>query len=146
MKTLTIKWQRLVHGGETCPRCGETGEEVKKAVDTLNSRLSPFGIRVTLETAELDLADFQADPGRSNRLWIGGRPLEEWLEGKAGHSPCCGPCGDEECRTLELEGKTYETIPAALIVQAGIQAASRLLTPPGPCGCGGPVSCPPSSS
>lgn len=148
MKILTIKWQRLVHGGETCPRCGETGEEVQKAVDALTSRLSPFGLGVTLETAELDMAAWQADPDQSNRIWLAGRPLEEWLEGKVGHSTCCGVCGDEECRTLELEGKTYETIPAALIIQAGIMAASWLLNSPGgPCGCGGPTgTCRPGGS
>jgi len=145
MKTLTIKWQRLVQGGETCPRCEATGEDVKRAADTLASRLAPFGIRVTLETAELDLAAFQADPDQSNRIWLGGRPLEEWLDGRAGHSTCCGVCGDEQCRTLELEGKSYEVIPADLIVQAGIMAAARLISPPGPCGCGGPVSCPPGT-
>jgi hypothetical protein len=147
MKILTIKWQRLVHGGETCSRCGETGEEVQKAVDALTSRLSPFGLRVILETAELDMAAWQADPDQSNRIWLADRPLEEWLEGKVGHSPCCGVCGDEECRTLELEGRTYETIPAALIVQAGIMAASQLVTGPGSCGCCGPTgTCRPGSS
>jgi hypothetical protein len=137
-RSLTIKWQRLVHEGETCPRCQATGEEVKKAVETLTSRLAPFGIGVILETAELDMAAWQSDPDQSNRIWIAGRPLEDWLEGQVGHSACCGVCGDEECRTLELEGTTYETIPTALIVQAGIMAGSQLVTGPGSCGCGGP--------
>jgi anti-sigma factor RsiW len=135
-KSLTIKWQRLVHEGETCPRCGGTGEEVKKAVDTLTSRLSPYGIGVILETAELDMAAWQADPDQSNRIWIAGRPLEDWLQGQVGHSVCCGVCGEEDCRTLELEGQTYETIPAALIVQAGIMALSQLVSgATGSCGC-----------
>jgi anti-sigma factor RsiW len=139
MKSLTIKWQRLVHEGETCPRCGATGEEVQNAADTLRSRLAPFGIDVTLETAELDLADFQRDPDQSNRIWIAGRPLEQWLEGRVSHSPCSGVCGDTDCRTLELAGQTYETIPGALIIQAGLMAAAHLLTPAGTCGCGGPA-------
>jgi anti-sigma factor RsiW len=139
MKILSIKWQRLVHGGETCPRCGETGEEVKQAVEALRERLAPLGLRVTLETAELDMAAWQADPDQSNRIWVAGRPLEDWLEGEVGHSTCCGVCGDADCRTLELEGQTYEAIPAALIIQAGLQAASWLLSAPGTCGCGGPV-------
>jgi len=148
MKTLTLKWQRLVHGGATCPRCQATGEEVKKAMEVLTSRLSSLGIEVTLEVAELDLAAFQRDPDQSNRLWIAGRPLEEWLTGKVGHNLCGGVCGDAACRTLELEGNIYETIPAALMVQAGIQAASRLLSPPGgPCSCGGPAgTCRPQRS
>jgi hypothetical protein len=145
MKDLHIKWQRLVHGSETCPRCAATGAETQKAVGVLTSRLAAFGIRVTLEIVELDLASFQADPSQSNRLWLAGKPLEDWLAAGVGHSACCVVCGEEECRTLELEGKTYETIPAVLIVQAGIMAASRLLNPPGPCGCVGPASCPPSA-
>lgn len=142
-KILAIKWQRLVQGGEACPRCQGTGAEVHQAVEALRARLAPSGIRVSLETAELDLAAFKADPGQSNRIWLAGRPLEEWLDGRVGHSPCCGPGGEAECRTLELEGQTYETIPANLIIQAGIMAAAGLISPPGPCGCGGPVSCPP---
>ena len=144
VKSLKIKWQRLVHRGETCPRCEGTGAEVQRAVAELPSRLAPFGVGVTLEMAELDLAAWQADPGRSNRIWIGGRPLEDWLEGQVGHSTCCGVCGDADCRTLELEGQTHETIPAALIVQAGIMAAAQLISPPGPCGCGGPAPCRPT--
>jgi Domain of unknown function (DUF2703) len=141
VKILTIKWQRLVQNGETCPRCQGTGEEVKQAAAILESRLAPFGIRVILETAELDRAAWQADPDQSNLISMAGRPLEEWLEGRVGHSTCCGVCGDEECRTLEVEGKTYETIPADLIVQAGLMAAAQLVNSSGQCGCGGPASC-----
>ncbi len=144
-KILTIKWQRLVRNGETWSRCQGTGVEVQRAVDELNFRLAAFSIRVNLETAELDYATWQADPDQSNRIWVGGRPLEDWLDGRVGHSRCCSVCGEEDCRTLELEGQTFETIPAALIVQAGIMAAAQLISPPGPCGCGGPVSCPPRS-
>jgi anti-sigma factor RsiW len=145
MKILTIKWQRLVERGQTCPRCEATGDEVNRAVATLRERLKPCGVTVTLETAELDRSTWQADPGQSNRIWIGGRPLEDWLEGRVGHSTCCGVCGEEECRTLEVEGQTYEAVPAALIVQAGIMAAGQLLSPAGTCGCSGPVSCPPGA-
>jgi anti-sigma factor RsiW len=135
-KSLTIKWQRLVHEGETCPRCEGTGEEVKKAVDILTARLSPYGIGVRLETAALDMVAWQADPDQSNRIWIAGRPIEDRLQGQVGHSACCGVCGEEDCRTLELEGQTYETIPAALIVQAGILAVSQLVSGgTGACGC-----------
>lgn len=30
MKVLTIRWQRLVEGGATCPRCGTTGDAVNE--------------------------------------------------------------------------------------------------------------------
>ena len=31
MKILKIEWHRLVTDGQTCPRCGDTGQEVEKA-------------------------------------------------------------------------------------------------------------------
>ncbi|MBL7156519.1 MAG: DUF2703 domain-containing protein, partial [Candidatus Omnitrophica bacterium] len=42
MRTLTIKWQRLLSEGETCPRCGSTEKEVEKAVSMLRKSLAPL--------------------------------------------------------------------------------------------------------
>ena len=128
MKTLTIRWQRLVdERGQTCQRCASTEKEVEKALDNLKQSLARLGIEVTLEKAALDPLLFIKDPSESNRIWIGQRPLEEWLNAEVGQSYCCGPCGVAECRTVEVEGQTYETIPAGLIIKAGLLAASRLL-------------------
>ena len=129
MKTLKIRWQRLVSKGETCPRCGATEKEMEKALQTLEQSLAPLGIKVALEKQELNTIDFQKDPLQSNRIWIEGRSLEEWLGLKVGQSPCCATCGGAECRTLETGGQVYETIPADLIIQAGLQAASKLVNP-----------------
>jgi hypothetical protein len=129
MKILKIEWQRLVTDGQTCPRCGATGEEVEKACRSLEQSLSPLGIKVVLEKHELTSEAFQRDPSRSNRLLLNGLPLEEWLGLKVGQSPCCEVCGDKECRTLESGGQVYETIPADLIIQAGLRAAAKLVNP-----------------
>ncbi|MFH1143412.1 MAG: DUF2703 domain-containing protein [Candidatus Eisenbacteria bacterium] len=126
--TLTLRWQRLVDASdETCPRCASTEREVHKAFEHLKTSLAPAGIRVALETERLDEAAFQAAPLESNRIWIGGRSLEEWLGAQAASSPCCAACGDAECRTLAVGGATYEAIPAALIVRAGFMAAAGAL-------------------
>ena len=129
MKILKIEWHRLVADGQTCPRCGATGKEVEKASRSLKRSLAPLGIKVVLEKHELTPGAFQRDPSRSNRLLINGRPLEELLGLKVGQSPCCAPCGDAECRTFEIAGQVYETIPADLIIKAGLLAASQLLNP-----------------
>lgn len=127
MKTLRIRWQRLLdEAAGTCGRCAVTEGELEKAVAELRESLSPSGIDVVLEKDSLDFDAFMKDPSQSNRIWIDGRPLEEWLEAQPGQSPCCGPCGDEECRTIELEGERHEAIPESLIVKAGLLAASRL--------------------
>jgi hypothetical protein len=121
-------WQRLLTDEGTCPRCGTTQEAVRHAVDALAEALRPLGIRPILEERALDLATFGQAPAESNRIWIAGRPLEDWLGADAGASRCCSVCGDHECRTLEVDGTTLEAVPERLIVKAGLAAAASLLT------------------
>jgi hypothetical protein len=138
-KELYIVWERLLVENETCPRCGTTEAELNKAAGMLQKSLAPLGITVNIEKKEITLAEFKTDSTRSNRIMINGRTLEEWLGAQSGQSPCCDVCGDEECRTVEVAGETYEAIPADLIVRAGLVAAAAIpITPPdAPCSCGG---------
>lgn len=130
MPELEIVWQRLVdHAGATCPRCGTTGESVATAGADLERALAPLGISVRVTARELTDAQFRAAPDESNRIWIAGRPLEQWLDAGTGSSPCCDQCGDDPCRTVEIDGTTHEAIPAEVIVRAGLLAAADLLRP-----------------
>jgi len=128
-KTLRITWQRLVSDGNTCPRCGSTEDELAKAVEQLRGELSSSGVDVVLEKMELSLAEFKKDPVSSNRIQINGRLLEDIIGAGTGQSQCCDVCGDEECRTVEIKGKSYETIPAEIIVRAGLIEAAELGAP-----------------
>lgn len=130
MKTLQIVWQRLVYAGETCPRCAGTGDEVERAVQTLRAQLMPLGIEPVLETRAIDDAAFKANPSESNRVWIAGKPMEEWVSAKVGSSPCCSVCGDNECRTVEVAGASYEVVPEDLLVKAGLIAALTINAQP----------------
>jgi hypothetical protein len=60
-------------------------------------------------------------------------------EGTVGHSPCCDVCSPHDCRTVEVEGQIYETIPAEIIIKAGLLAASQLVSPPTSKSCCGDV-------
>ena len=125
-KILPIVWQRLVTAdGETCERCGNTYMEMLRAVEKLREQLAPLGIEPVLRTQSLTEHEFKAQPQESNRIWIGNKPLEEWLDASVGQSPCCAACGDENCRTLEVDNTVYESIPEALIIQAGLKAAQQ---------------------
>lgn len=128
MDPLRIRWERLVEQGQTCPRCHSTEEELEQAISTLGQALTPLGIEVILERASLSAEQFAQDPLRSNQIWVNERPLEEWLGGTVGQSPCCDVCGPADCRTVELEDQIYEAIPADLIVKAGLAAALEMLT------------------
>ncbi len=73
------------------------------------------------------MGEFKKDPLRSNQIWLNDKPLEDWIGGKTGQSPCCDVCGPSECRTVKVKEEIYETIPAELIVRAGLIAANQLL-------------------
>ena len=129
MKPMTILWKRLVTNGETCPRCGDTGRELEVAVNKLKVVLHPLGIEPVLRAEELDEATFKTNSAESNRVWIQDRPLEDWLGAEVGMSRCCDACGDSDCRTIEVGGRVYETIPESQIVKAGLIAASLMIGP-----------------
>lgn len=136
MKELLIRWRRLVdEAGRTCDRCGSTGSAVERAVDLLRRALKELGIDVALKAEVLDPATFAEDPLESNRIWIGGMPIEGWLSAAGGKSRCCSACGEAECRTMTVDGRTYEAIPVELIVKAGLLAAARLMQPEASNGC-----------
>jgi hypothetical protein len=133
-KTLIVKWLRLLVDGQTCPRCGATGDEVDKAVATLSQVLAPLGIAVVLEKGGIATEEFMKDTLQSNMIWLNGRLLEEWLGAERGQSQCSEVCGTNDCRTLAVDGTVYEAIPAELVVKAGLLAAMRMLASQ-PCGC-----------
>lgn len=123
MKVLPIVWQRLVMNGTTCPRCADTGEALDKAIQALTEALAPLGMVPRLELRELDETRFRAEPSESNRIWIAGKPMEDWLNGVVSSSPCCSVCGEAACRTLAVDGQTFEAIPQDLLVKAALLAA-----------------------
>jgi len=124
IKPLEIIWQRLVdRDGSTCPRCSETHKQIEAAMDSLHYALRPLGFVPKLVVKTLDIDAFKTRTLESNRIWIAGRPMEEWLRAKVGTSPCCSVCGDSECRTLEVGGAAYEAIPKDLLVVAALIAA-----------------------
>jgi hypothetical protein len=132
-KALPIHRQRLVRAGQACPRCAETGTEVESAVAVLDQAHPPLGIR-PLEITEIEGTAFVAAPSESNRISIDARTIEDWLCGQTGSSRCWSVCGDNSCRTVELEGASFEEVPARLILKAALLAWAALLddVPDGP--------------
>lgn len=142
MREMKIVWQRLVdERGKTCDRCGTTETAVDEAVQKLRRSLKELGIDVVLEKKALSPSTFLKDPLESNRIWISGELVEKWLSATTGQSKCGSACGGSDCRTVTVEGKTYEAIPTELIVKAGLLAGAQLLIsePHGSC-------CPPAES
>lgn len=129
MKILHILWQRLVTPeGKTCERCGGTQDAIVQAIPKLREALRPLDMEPVLETREIELDTFKGMPSESNRIWIAGRSIEDWLNAGVGKSTCCSACGGSECRTLEIGKETFETIPEQLILKAALLAASESLS------------------
>ena len=141
MKSLEIIWQRLVSEGQTCSRCGDTGEAGRTAVKTLTQALRPLGIEPVLHTLEIDESSFKASPTESNRILIAGKTLENWVGAATGRSRCSSECGDHQCRTVEVDVVAFESVPKWLIVKAGLLAAAQLHDEPAPCDGGSSAPC-----
>jgi hypothetical protein len=127
-QVLHIRWQRLVdERGQTCDRCGTTETAAEEAAKRLRRSLKQPDIAVVLEKVAVSASDFAKDPLQSNRIWIAEKPVEEWLQAMIGKNPCSGPCGDSECRTITVDGRTYNAITTELIVKAGLLAGAQLV-------------------
>ena len=127
MRRLPIVWQRLVSAGGTCPRCDATHQHLQSAVAKLTKALEPLNVEPILEVREISESSFRKDSAQSNRIWIADRPIEEWIGASVGSSKCCSVCGDEPCRTMEVEGAVFEEVPEATIMKAALIAASGLI-------------------
>ena len=127
MSRLPIVWQRLVSAGGTCPRCDATHQHLQSAVAKLRGALEPLNVEPILEVREIGESSFRKDSAQSNRIWIAGKPIEEWIGAGVGSSRCCSVCGDAPCRTMEVEGAVFEDIPEAVIMKAALIAAAGLI-------------------
>jgi hypothetical protein len=133
MKTLDILWQRMTVGAETCVRCGDTGQSVRRAAEALRLELAPQGIAVAL--TEKTLLPFAPNVlVESNRVFFNGESMEDLVGAEVGSShcqSCCDLLGDHmnrqtDCRTLIVDGQEHEALPEELLLRAGRMAAAKL--------------------
>jgi len=125
-RKLDILWQRVTVGAETCERCGDTGQSVRRAAEALRLELAPRGIEVAL--TEKTLPPFAVQ--ESNRVFFNGAALEDLVGAEVGLNHCQSCCdllgAQTDCRTLIVEGREYEALPEELLLRAGRVAAERL--------------------
>jgi hypothetical protein len=127
MKRLEIEWRHLDKAGKTCDRCSDTGTEVRRACEDLTRELEPAGWMVSFRETRLT----EKEIPESNAVLLNGIPIEELLPKARKSENCCASCGDllgapTNCRTIVRDGRTYETIPAAMIVEAARHLLDKL--------------------
>ena len=122
MKTHLIEWKRFVRGGNTCNRCESTGETLRTVIRELNAACG--SARLRLKTTRLPASRL----AESNSILIDGRPLEQILPAVQVKQTDCPSCGEligksAQCRTVVVEGRIHEAVPAELIRSAICRAA-----------------------
>jgi hypothetical protein len=143
-KALTMAWHKGTdESGNICDLSVATAEAVGQASGELRQALAEHGIDVVVEEGTFSSAYTEEDGCLCNRVWIEGRTLDEWLGAKVVKMSCAGcpglasgctraaASGGCSGRTsLVYGGKTYEVVPANLIVMAGLVAAADLAGEP----------------
>lgn len=118
MKELNIEWMHYDKEGETCTRCNNTGDNIKAVLETMSKDKTDKGIKINYKETILEAKDMPD----SNTVLINGKKLEDILNAKASenycHSCSCLAGSGTNCRTIELNDKSYEAIPEELILGA----------------------------
>lgn len=118
MKEIKIEWKHYDKEGETCTRCNNTGDNVKKALKMASRDDKLKNVKISFKETKLE-ADKMAE---SNTVLINGVPIEDILDASASenycHSCSCLAGEDTNCRTVELGGTSYEDIPEKMILEA----------------------------
>lgn len=123
MKTLEIEWRHLEKDEDTCIRCSDTGEALNEVISKIAYECRPHGWEIIFKESKLT----EKDVSESNLILFNGEPIESVLpEAKVSESSCksCSKLISEpstSCRTLEVEGRSYEGIPSSIIRQAVCQ-------------------------
>ncbi len=117
--TLTLRWNPALSSAD--PSCGVTDAELQKAVRTLTKSLKKTGMSVQLGQVSGGPANAASGVG----LWINNVPFEQWLSAEI-VTPASS--AERDCPVIRVGDETYETIPADLIVKAGLAAAGDPLS------------------
>lgn len=118
MRIIRIEWKHYDKEGETCTRCNTTGDNIKAALEAISEDRSRKKIKIDYKETILE-ADKMPE---SNTVIINGQKIEDILNAKASenycHSCSCLAGSDTNCRTIELSGQSYESIPKEMILEA----------------------------
>ena len=118
MTPLVVEWRHQAVGGET-------GANVRAAVEAMRPVLGAMGVR--LELREVELAP--GEIAHSNEVLVDGVPIETLVGGQAAVSdgPSSGDLVGEpgRCRTVAVGGQEYEALPGSMIAAAIMTAADR---------------------
>jgi len=118
MRELNIEWMHYDKEGETCTRCNNTGDNLKRALEEMSKDETCESTKINYKETKLEANDMPD----SNTVLINGQKLEDILNAKASenycHSCSCLAGQGSNCRTVKYDGKVYEDLPVEMILEA----------------------------
>jgi hypothetical protein len=117
MKKIIVEWFRYEKEGNTCCRCGDSTEVVRRVVDEFRARNTDLGVE--LEEYSLD----EDRIGLSNTVKINGRDIMDILGEKQRVLTACPSCTDligkeTDCNSYIYKGKIYDALPDEMLMEA----------------------------
>lgn len=117
MKKIIVEWFRYEKEGNTCCRCGDSTDVVRRVVDEFKAR----NIDLDIELKEYSFGEDKID--LSNTVKINGKDIMDILGEKQRVLNACPSCTDligkeTECNTYVYEGKIYDSLPDEMLKEA----------------------------
>jgi hypothetical protein len=127
MKKILVEWFCYHKAGETCGRCDESIQVIKRTVEKMLPVLTERDIVVELKAHLLD----ESRIDHSNTVTINGKDILHLLNERDDIFTFCRSCTTitgrpTECRVFIYKSKAYESIPEEMLREAILQEASAL--------------------
>lgn len=117
MKKVIVEWYRYEKEGNTCCRCGDSTEVVRRVVDEFKARNADIEIELKEYSLGEDMIDL------SNTVKINGRDIMDILGEKKRVLTACPSCTDligkeTDCNSYFYKGKIYDSLPDEMLKEA----------------------------
>lgn len=125
-----------------CESCTKTGETLQKLGAQMMPKLSPLGLELSLQEAEMNEAT-EETLAKANQVTFSCPEatmeeiaLEDILGLSVTQEPC-DSCSQGTCRAVQYQGTGYQELPAGLITDAIVRAAFSIMEGGNGSSCGG---------
>jgi hypothetical protein len=117
MKKLIVEWFRYEKEGNTCCRCGDSTEVVRRVVDEFKVNNADLDVELKQYSLDEDRLDL------SNTVRINGRDIMDILGEKQRALTTCPSCTDligteTDCNSYIYKGKIYDSLPDEMLREA----------------------------
>lgn len=117
MKKIIVEWFRYEKEGNTCCRCGDSTEVVRRVIDEFRASNADLDVELKKHSLGEDRLDL------SNTVKINGKDIMDILGEKQRVLTACPSCTDligqeTDCNSYMYKGKIYDVLPGEMLKEA----------------------------